>query len=149
VLNWAPHREDVWSNGGIAPRILNFGPAWRWVFSFRSRPLEPWDGTPVPAEQKAVWDPEPVWTVRRRERPLSLLEFETELPDHAVHCTGSAIPGPFWFQNRYNRTSRQVGRFLASQEGLCCMNLTSTNTVYMICFRHIQAIVRMVHSKIL
>jgi len=28
-----PHFEDVLGIGGIAPRILNFGTRWRWIFS--------------------------------------------------------------------------------------------------------------------
>jgi len=30
----------------------------------------------VPIELEAGWTPEPVWTFRRREKLLSLLEFE-------------------------------------------------------------------------
>jgi len=26
--------ETYWRSGGIAPRILNLGPRWRWVVSF-------------------------------------------------------------------------------------------------------------------
>jgi len=30
-----------WRSGGIAPRILDIGTRWRWVVSFRPRPLHP------------------------------------------------------------------------------------------------------------
>jgi hypothetical protein len=33
--------RTYWENGGIAPRILDFGTRWRWVVSFTSRPLYP------------------------------------------------------------------------------------------------------------
>jgi hypothetical protein len=43
VLNWAPDREEVWSSGGIATRILNLGPRYRWSASHHGRfiPLPP------------------------------------------------------------------------------------------------------------
>jgi hypothetical protein len=33
--------KTYWGNGGIAPRILDFGTRWRWVVSFTPRPLYP------------------------------------------------------------------------------------------------------------
>jgi hypothetical protein len=44
VLSWStgtilPHHKNVRGNGGITPRILNLGTRWRWVISFRFRPL--------------------------------------------------------------------------------------------------------------
>jgi hypothetical protein len=41
VLNKAPHHEDIWWSGGIAPRILNLGTRWRWVGSLTTPPLYP------------------------------------------------------------------------------------------------------------
>jgi hypothetical protein len=41
MLNKAPHQEDVWESGGIAPRVLNIGARWKWVVSFAPRPLYP------------------------------------------------------------------------------------------------------------
>jgi len=29
LLNYAPHPENLWGTGGIAPRILNLGPRWK------------------------------------------------------------------------------------------------------------------------
>jgi hypothetical protein len=39
VLNYATCREDVWGNGGTAPRIVNFGTRWRGMISFTLLPL--------------------------------------------------------------------------------------------------------------
>jgi hypothetical protein len=41
VINQAPRYEDVWVSRGIAPRILNLGTRWRWVVSFKPRPIYP------------------------------------------------------------------------------------------------------------
>jgi len=30
----APRHEGIYGSGGIAPRILNFGPRWWWVVRF-------------------------------------------------------------------------------------------------------------------
>jgi hypothetical protein len=29
LLNLTPRPEDVWGNGGIVPRVINFGARWR------------------------------------------------------------------------------------------------------------------------
>jgi len=39
VLNSASHCEDVWESGHIASHILNLGTRWKWVVSFKPRPL--------------------------------------------------------------------------------------------------------------
>jgi hypothetical protein len=41
MLDYIPRHEDVCGNEGIAPRILNLGTRWRWVVSFKPRPLYP------------------------------------------------------------------------------------------------------------
>jgi hypothetical protein len=45
MLNKVPRHEDVW-NGGISPRIPNFGTSLRSVFNFTPRPLYPWGNIP-------------------------------------------------------------------------------------------------------
>jgi len=37
----APHHEDVWGNGRIPPRLLDFGTRWRWVVSLTLRSFYP------------------------------------------------------------------------------------------------------------
>jgi hypothetical protein len=38
--------KEYLGNGGIAPRILDLGTRWRWVFSFMPRPLTPRERAP-------------------------------------------------------------------------------------------------------
>jgi hypothetical protein len=45
-FTWAPLLEGVFGSGGIEPRILDLGTRLRWVVSFTSRPLYPWDRAP-------------------------------------------------------------------------------------------------------
>jgi hypothetical protein len=40
-LLWAPCHEGALGNRDIAPRILELGTRWRWVVSFKRRPLYP------------------------------------------------------------------------------------------------------------
>jgi hypothetical protein len=37
----ALHHEGVWGSGCIDPHFLDLGTSWRWVVSFKSRPLYP------------------------------------------------------------------------------------------------------------
>jgi hypothetical protein len=39
ALDYAPHNEDVWGNGGIIPHILNLGTRRRYAVSFITLPL--------------------------------------------------------------------------------------------------------------
>jgi hypothetical protein len=41
LLNQAPHHEDIWKRGGIAPHILNLSPGGRGVVSFTPQPHHP------------------------------------------------------------------------------------------------------------
>jgi len=41
VFDQAPHREDIWESGGLAPRTVNLGTRWRWVVIFTPRSLYP------------------------------------------------------------------------------------------------------------
>jgi hypothetical protein len=69
VLNWASRLEDVWGNGGLAPRLLNFGAGWRWVVSFTFPTALPTGKEhSVPIEWEAGWAPEPFWTRWWREK---------------------------------------------------------------------------------
>jgi hypothetical protein len=34
-VNQAPHHEDIWGSGGIAPHILNLRTRWKLVVSFK------------------------------------------------------------------------------------------------------------------
>jgi hypothetical protein len=45
----------------------------------------PQEETPVPIEEEAVFDPEPVWTVWRREKSLAAADFRT--PSHAARSS--------------------------------------------------------------
>jgi len=40
VLNHAPFHEDVWTNEGIASRVLNIDTRWRLVVRFVPRPFK-------------------------------------------------------------------------------------------------------------
>jgi hypothetical protein len=41
LTNWALRREDVWESGYVDPRILDHDTCWRWLVSFKPRPLTP------------------------------------------------------------------------------------------------------------
>jgi hypothetical protein len=45
-FNWAPLHEGVLGSGGTAPRILDLGTWWRWVFSFIAGRFTPTERAP-------------------------------------------------------------------------------------------------------
>jgi len=63
VLNQTQRHEYVWTNGGIAPRILNLVAGLRRAVNFTTRSLYPL----LPIEQETGWAPEPVCRRWRRE----------------------------------------------------------------------------------
>jgi hypothetical protein len=81
VLNQASRHEDVLGSGGIAPRILDIGTRWRWVVSFRPRPLYPRERAPGThwiggwVGPKAVLD-----TVMKRKIPSPRRESNPRIP---------------------------------------------------------------------
>jgi len=42
--------DGIWGNRGVGPLILNLDTRWRWVVSFRPRPLYPREIIPLPTE---------------------------------------------------------------------------------------------------
>jgi hypothetical protein len=43
MLNKSLRHKHLWGNGYIDPRFLYPGTSWRWVVSFKPRPLYPWE----------------------------------------------------------------------------------------------------------
>jgi hypothetical protein len=39
VLNYAPRHEDIWGSWNIAPHISKLGAKWKWMVSFKLRPI--------------------------------------------------------------------------------------------------------------
>jgi hypothetical protein len=82
---YAPHHENVWHIGGIAPFFLHLSVRWRqmvsfmpwllykagggeWSVSHRGHILLLGKGPPVPIVQEAEWASELVWTQRLEEK---------------------------------------------------------------------------------
>ena len=66
----------------IAPLILNLGTRWWSVFKVTPRPLYPQEGNPVPVEYVVRLAPEPVQTLRGREKSLVPTRFPTQTVTH-------------------------------------------------------------------
>jgi hypothetical protein len=48
--------KAYWGSEGIALRILDLGTRWRWVFSFKTRPLYPQGKSPrYPMDERLRW----------------------------------------------------------------------------------------------
>jgi hypothetical protein len=58
--------EGICGSGRIDTLFLDLGTSWRWVVSFKPRPLHPRGKEhPVPIVKEVGWAPEPVWTTWR------------------------------------------------------------------------------------
>jgi len=56
------YNEDIWGNGGIAPRIINIATRWRWMVRFMSRALYPRGNSPgCPLDRRLSGPQELVW----------------------------------------------------------------------------------------
>ena len=60
ALNSAPRHDDVWDNGDIAPRILNFDTSWRWAALSEKIKL------PIRISEKIGRNSQSFWTLWRR-----------------------------------------------------------------------------------
>jgi hypothetical protein len=83
LTNYALRNEDACGKVRIAPCILDFGTVWRWVVSFRPRPLHtPWKETPVKIEYE-------VWRAQKLVRMA--LWLEKSCPHWDLYSNPSAV----------------------------------------------------------
>jgi hypothetical protein len=68
------------ADGALTPLIINLTGGRKWVADLKLWLLDIEKWTAVPSEYETWWTPDPVWTFRRMENFLPVLELELSLP---------------------------------------------------------------------